>query len=179
MAYDPDKGWKIEHGQVKYEHNGYTITWSENADKWSCSELGLEHASLTKLKTAINKVDADNRRLADGGVSVILLGNNDWDRPEPVSVVLLDGDKEKAWIVRTKEGGNLSYHKKDRQLVEINRLVLAGDPAVEAGMTKWREASAAAKAAEAAKKAAYAAIPRLSRALLTKLPEQAPPSAMD
>jgi hypothetical protein len=48
---------------IKTEHNGYEITYSENEDLWRCWTLELEAKTLSALKTKMNKLDADRRRL--------------------------------------------------------------------------------------------------------------------
>lgn len=118
--------FEIDGGLLILKHNGYTIRWSDNEDCWTCSELELKNASLAKLKTAINKRDSVNRRLGDEGVPVIVLHNNmDYNTGRLGRAVLLDGDREKVWILFEPDEARRSrgFGAKDRELVSLTNVV--------------------------------------------------------
>lgn len=154
------------------EYMGHTIYFAENRDVWECDALDLSHVSLSKLKQAIAKCEADNRRLSDGGRPALLLVS--YKLPEEVIVVLLDAEKEKAWIVRPEGVKTARYSDRKREKVDIANLV-PRTPEADAAVQASREGSAAVAAARAEYDRLVAAIPRHTRDSLMSLRESAPP----
>ena len=174
--------FKVEYGRVAYTHNDYQIDWSDNEDCWTVSELNLSNKSLAKLKTAINKHDADQRRLSNGGVPAYRMPHNSYEsRAESVVVVLLDGDRESAWCIPADVESSRrmrGYSAKSREKVEL-RLLAAKTPAVEAALADWRAAVDAHEETRKRKEAALGAVPRLTREALMGLREGVPPDPME
>jgi len=52
---------------IETTHRGYRITYSENAEEWSCLELSYSHPKLETVRSRIDKLLLDERKKA--GVS--------------------------------------------------------------------------------------------------------------
>lgn len=89
---------------VKTEHNGYEIEFSEHQDLWSCRSLELSDKSLKRLRTKINQVSAQARRLD----TIPLLSVTSYnDKVSPVTGVLIDSDGKNVWCLGSRWGGTV------------------------------------------------------------------------
>lgn len=128
------------------EHNGYTLTFSEQNEDWSCHEMRLKAASLKALKAKLDKLDSHARRVA---VPVIIVDS--YGRFEQATITMIAKRKDwdtdytsrerspSVWV--TKPVGN----KTERSKVKLGACVLPSEEnrlLVEAAMAKREQAKA-------------------------------------
>lgn len=85
---------------IQTDHNGYRITYSENADVWHCLELKLEAAKLSTLKSKINATLAQARKVESVPA---FIAKNYQHHFEPCTIVSLDQGGEAAWVMVGKQ----------------------------------------------------------------------------
>ena len=79
---------------MKFEHNGFTLTYNDNSDTWSVWELKLEDKSIAKLKQKVNKYVANRIKTANLIVGV----TESWDAPKRKQVVSRDANTGEYWV---------------------------------------------------------------------------------
>jgi hypothetical protein len=143
---------------VAVEHNGYEIEFDEGDDVWSCRALDLTHKSLKTLRTKINQIDADARRLTN--VALIKIETTSWwDNGDRVTAVMIDGDQ--VWCLGARWGGSRGNKPPERFKRKMETLALP----TSANLQAIKEASELRTEASALNKRAgeiIAAIPRVS-----------------
>ena len=160
MTDDPEKGWSVKYGEVRYKHNGYMIAFSDNRDLWYCNELDLDDKSLSKLKTKINKYDSEKRRVSNVPAWEM---QNYSTTLTPVVITLIEDDKQ-VWVSRDK-GHNRG---RERSKESLSGLIPQTDEARKAILI-WKDKVRIQQAAAAEEKAAREAIPRVTIDMLTGL----------
>src|SRR5580698_7581876 len=75
------------------EYDGIEISYNETTDEWVATGTGLNAKTLTALKTKLNKLNADERRV--GLLPVVKIGYREGER---VSVTLIV-DNAYVWVV--------------------------------------------------------------------------------
>jgi hypothetical protein len=128
--------------ELKVEHHGFSINFSENEDLWRCYALGFEHKSLLKLKQKINKWLRE--RLDKANIVVAFKDRNGWGDFKKATVVgMVNDEPGYYWILLEEEDR--------RQKVKLTELYPWSDELVAAMKIrdeKKREAQALIKAAE-------------------------------
>ena len=88
---------------LQVEHNGFTLRYSDNEDKWSVWELELEDKSLAKLKQKVNKFVSNKLKTAS-----LIVGIDDSGYgsrvPEKRQVVSRDASTGEYWVIRLDNG---------------------------------------------------------------------------
>lgn len=160
---------------ITTEHNGHMIRYSENEDKWTCWAMSVEAKTLSALKTKLNKLDADSRRV---NVTAIKLSyHTDPESAHEVTVTVIEPQREaekprwgsttppapperEAWVTyQTSKYRGVDKPDMKREKVELKRL-LPATPEVRAMLKKARDMSAAIKAAQDELKRYVETIPR-------------------
>ena len=122
--------------ELKVEHQGFNINFSENEDLWRCYSLGFEHKSLLKLKQKINKWLRE--RLDKANIVVAFKDRGGWSDFKKATVVGMVNDEPGSfWILIDAEDR--------RQKVKITELYPWTDELFEA-MKDRDEKKAAAQA---------------------------------
>lgn len=85
---------------IKTQHNEHEVAYDEREDVWVCTALKLRSATLTALKAKINAVEAQERKLGDGGVAVINFGYSSLRDASKARATTLDNDGHGVWIVK-------------------------------------------------------------------------------
>ncbi len=157
---------------IETEHNGHKITYAENEDVWRCWALDLDAKTLGALRTKINKIDAEARRVDN--VNAIKVNEHGFGSHEPVEIVMVDGDS--AWVIHRQQRmwrGQMEP-KLVREKVKLHQLAL-DLPETVVAFDRLAEARAAERAATLAAREAVAAIPRVTAAelLARKVPTDA------
>lgn len=142
--------------RIETEHNGVGIVYSDNEDKWVCYALDLEADKLSALKTKINKVLADERRVA--GVSVLRVSTYGGDH-EPGKVTLIDGGD--VWVMFPAGYLRGRYERARREKVDMRHLVL-DTPENRAALDAFAQESRRLRQLEAENQDRRAAIPRVT-----------------
>lgn len=79
---------------MKFEHNGFTLSYSDNSDTWMVWELRLEDKSIAKLKQKVNKYVANRLKTAN-----LIVGVNDsYSAPTKKQVVSRDAATGEYWV---------------------------------------------------------------------------------
>lgn len=139
--------------QIKTEHAGYEIVYSENGDLWRCWNLEVEAKTLSALKTKINQCLAEARR-----VDNVRVWKLDWSGgPKLYAVTLLDGEAH-AWVSPVD---SLDRKGKTRERADFDKLIL-DTPENRAAIEAWRALERASRAAAIAASEARDAIPRVT-----------------
>lgn len=146
---------------IETEHNGRKITYAENQDVWRCWAMNVEAKTLTALKSKLDKIDADARRI-DATRAYLL--DHHGEKLTPVTVTLIAKPAEGGFRSReplapavhiTHEGGG------KREKVDLSRLVRPTREA-KAAVEAWRDAKRVRDDANEKVKIAAAAIPRMT-----------------
>lgn len=89
--------------QIGTTHMGHDCVLDEERDEWECRALALKARSLKALRTKIDKVDADRRRLG-GGIPVLIFNSNRYHGSDitPGMATLLDKDGKGAFVTYTE-----------------------------------------------------------------------------
>lgn len=148
---------------IETKHGEHTIAYSENEDIWRCWDMNVEGKTLSAVKQKLNKIDAENRRVASVPVVIV----SDWGSGvEGTGVVTLRDGERAAWTMVSKK----HYAKPRREKVRLASMVLD----TPENRAKLNEYTALRKIASDASKAASAhleAIPRVTDADLAGLAE--------
>jgi len=152
---------------IKTDHNGHEIVYSENQDVWRCWKLDLEAKTLSALRNKINKIDADARRI---NIEVIRVGSYHQPTSDRVNCTMIDADGESAWVIETKTHKVYGVTKTEttRRKVDLRSLAECS-PENEALIAEWTRLFREQRDAEARAKAAAEAIPRLTASRLQEL----------
>jgi hypothetical protein len=104
---------------IETTHNGHVIRYSENADEWVCSDLDVRGKTLSAIKTTINKVDADARRVAN--VPVIIV--TQYSAHEFGKVTLIENGS--AWVsIFLRKGNGGKPDLTSRRKINLKNMVL-------------------------------------------------------
>lgn len=81
--------------RIEVEHQGFTIIYGENSDRWECYALDLEAATLSKLKTKINQHVKNVIKTAD-----LVFGHRQggYGKPQRVQLISRDTATAKFWV---------------------------------------------------------------------------------
>ena len=137
---------------IETEHNGYQIRFRQESDLWRCHDLDLQHEKLSSLKTLINKIETDLRRVSNVKAIVI---NGRWGKKFEYGVITLIASDEDVWV--NMVDGNKGVRKK----LSIENLTLNTPENVKA-IKLAHNAEAASLEAQRKAREALAAIPRLT-----------------
>lgn len=147
---------------IETKHKNYKITFSEERETWSCSDLDIENAKLAAVKRRIDEIGKSERKV---NLPVLMASMDGRDRAsiKELTVTVLcepgvvpryrGGDGEmpttyQCWV-KSKDGSRFK--------IDISQLIpLSGRAEIEVWARLHREAQAATKLAEQA----LAAIPR-------------------
>lgn len=141
---------------IEAKHKDYRIFYSEDSDNWSCSDLGIEAKTLRELKSKIDQLDLDARRV---------------DNVKAFKLQSYGGGEETACVVTLREGNNFWIaYKGRREKVRPDEIVL-DTPDNRTAIAKYRQAVDAARVARAHQDAIFAAIPRAKPELLGAIPK--------
>lgn len=144
--------------QIETTHNEHKVIYREQTDTWECRPLDLSAKTLSALRTKINKVDADARRIDNIPVLILSYGG----RVTQGVATLIDGDE--AWV-NEKDGNGYSRRKH-----KLNTLIIDG-PAMRAAISDARALTKAADEAGERSRAAWAAIKRVTVEDLKAIPK--------
>lgn len=151
---------------IEIEHGGYKVRYDEQADVWRCYDLDLEAKTLSALKTKINKVDADARRVDN--VAVFKMSEHD-RRPTAAFITLIDNEKD-VWI----SGDKVKWGKPGREKTAVTNLILDIQENRDAIQEAIRLSKIADEASTRARDARIA-LPRMTmdqlRAIMPERPE--------
>jgi hypothetical protein len=145
-------------GEIKIEHNGHTITYSENEDVWRCWALEAEAKTLSILKTKINKIDAEARRV---DVKVFEIDRLSKEQ-KIVKCLMVDADGKSVWIL---EEGKTKFRGEDvkgRRKKTLVTSIAEVTPENRALIGAYHQAVADEDKARRRTAAALEAIPRLT-----------------
>jgi len=117
--------------RFEIEHNGVTIVYADNEDKWVCYPLELEADKLSTLKSKITKVLAEARRVEN--VPVISISR--WGDASYGNATLVEGDS--VWVMLGEGYKNGIKSKVIRSKLSMNSLVL-DTPENRAALTEFR-----------------------------------------
>lgn len=145
---------------IEIEHNGHTIRWNEGKDTWECYALKVEHPKLTVVKTKINQIDAETRRV--NNVEVIALEGYMNLGVKRVTVTLIDDEKH-VWTVEKR--GNQGASRSKEPITSL----IEDTPANRALILRAKELDAEADAARKVASEAWKALPRLTLERLKEL----------
>lgn len=100
---------------IETEHRGYQIHYSENAQNWQCSDLGLEAPQLGDLRDKISKTLAKD---AQCNVEAIFVGTYALGQIyREVTIVSITGDgydgNPRCWVSYVPEGGKRAKRFKE------------------------------------------------------------------
>lgn len=152
------------------EYRGYTIRFSENEEVWRCADIRFDHAKLNKVK---ERIDDLHRKLRKASALPCLIVSNRWSSVEAREGTIIeyigpkttrswsDGEKvvgHQVAVMSTRE----INERPGREIMQIEELVPADDPAAWAKIEEARAIAAQIKALEEDLNAAVKAIPRLS-----------------
>jgi hypothetical protein len=148
--------------RAEIEHKGMTIFWSDNEDKWSCSELGFSSQSLIAVK---RKIDTFRKKERSGiAVPALYVGHS---YAVPCEIVEYIGERktytrqgELAPKVAVMRPSSRHADRKTRQEDWLHELAPA-TPEVEATLAKVAEMEAAADQLKRDAIALTRSIPRL------------------
>lgn len=79
---------------MKFEHNGFTLTYNDNSDTWSVWELKLEDKSIAKLKQKVNKYVSNRLKTANLIVGV----RSSYGAPKKKQVISRDAKTGEYWV---------------------------------------------------------------------------------
>ncbi|MCX5514438.1 hypothetical protein C3941_15295 [Kaistia algarum] len=120
--------------RISTYHSGYEIHYDETTDLWRASQLSLEAATLSALRSIIDQAELEARQM---NVTAFLLDHSGFSIV-PVTVVLADRDGKSAWVInRVEDPKNVK-----REKVSLHRLV-ADTPENRQLLLAWRDASRA------------------------------------
>ncbi len=149
---------------AKTEHDGYEIRFYERDDSWACHALGLSDRSLKGLRSKINKVTSQARRLD----AVELIEISYYMGARRVIGTLLDDGDTKVWCSAPGRGNS----PPTREKCALSGLAL-NTPENRAELTRARVLSAQADALSREAKAIRDAIPRVTAEQLRALKNDA------
>lgn len=151
---------------IETEHNGHHITYSENEDVWRCHALDLDAKTLSALKTKINKIDSESRRV---NVEVVYPDRHGFGGKKVMTVLATVIDGDGVWTL-FPEGGMRGGRqtKLIRKKLPIS-CVAENTPETAAAVAKWVAADDEYRKATIREREAFEAIPRLTAARLLEL----------
>ena len=158
--------------QIKTEHRGYDIFYSENGDEWTCFDMGdgktRSNTSLAKVKAAIDAMLLSQRKAE--AVPCLEISSHSGLRAYEAKVTEYVKPSAGARWDRDNEGKVVDHvvasmserdgSKASRREAKLSELA-PDTPDVRAAVQRARDAYGAVKAAEKSFRDAVDAIPRL------------------
>ncbi len=95
--------------ELQTEHKGYDLKYRESEDSWHCFDLRLSNKSLARLKSAIDTVERDARRLDN--IKVVTVSGYS-ETGKVVEATTLTEDGEGVWITYTDRRSNTAKREK-------------------------------------------------------------------
>ena len=127
--------------RIETEHNGHKIAYAENEDVWRCWAMDVEGKTLSAVKTKLNKIDAEARRVS---VPVILLHH--WGcQVDAVGVATLI-EKDDVWVTTKDRHGSTERRKKPMGVILLD--TPENRSAIKAAAARRKEGEAITKEAD-------------------------------